>query len=131
MGLPGKPCAAANCAVHKTRNTIVLSMANDRLAAAKGGTAMQTRIFNRRKTMLKTLCALGAVLGALTSAGAFAQAAPEVTLTRLDCGNGFNDSRRFSDTFAYSDPKIPFTFSCYVIKHGADYMIWDTGYLPG
>jgi glyoxylase-like metal-dependent hydrolase (beta-lactamase superfamily II) len=56
---------------------------------------------------------------------------PEVTLTRLDCGNGFNDARRFSDTFAYTDPKKPFTFSCYVVKHGADYMVWDTGYLPG
>ena len=69
-------------------------------------------------------------LFALISAAAWAQA-PEVTLTRLDCGNGFNDSRRFSDTFAYSDPKVPFTFSCYVIKHGDDYMVWDTGYLPG
>jgi glyoxylase-like metal-dependent hydrolase (beta-lactamase superfamily II) len=26
---------------------------------------------------------------------------------------------------------VPFTFSCYVIKHGDDYMVWDTGYLPG
>jgi glyoxylase-like metal-dependent hydrolase (beta-lactamase superfamily II) len=50
---------------------------------------------------------------------------------RLDCGTGFNDQRRFSDTFAYSEPRVPFTFSCYVIKHGDDYMVWDTGYLPG
>ena len=62
---------------------------------------------------------------------AWAQAPAEVTLTRLDCGNGFNDQRRFSDSFAYSNPKVPFTFSCYVIKHGSDYMVWDTGYLPG
>ena len=62
--------------------------------------------------------------------GALAQT-PEVTLTRLDCGNGFNDARRFSDTFAYTDPKMPFTFSCYVVKHGDDYMVWDTGYVPG
>jgi N-acyl homoserine lactone hydrolase len=62
---------------------------------------------------------------------ATAQPAPEVTLTRLDCGNGFNDQRRFSDTFAYSNPRVPFTFSCYVIRHGDDYMVWDTGYLPG
>ena len=54
-----------------------------------------------------------------------------MTLARLDCGSGFNDQRRFSDTFAYTDPKVPFTFSCYVIKHGEDYMVWDTGYLPG
>src|SRR3954452_6028245 len=56
---------------------------------------------------------------------------PEVTLTRLDCGNGFNDQRRFSDTFAYKEPRVPFTFRCYVVKHGEDYMVWDTGYLPG
>jgi N-acyl homoserine lactone hydrolase len=77
------------------------------------------------------------ILRALVAASAFAalsalaQPAPEVTLTRLDCGNGFNDQRRFSDTFAYTNPKVPFTFSCYVIKHGDDYMVWDTGYLPG
>jgi glyoxylase-like metal-dependent hydrolase (beta-lactamase superfamily II) len=62
---------------------------------------------------------------------AWAQAPAEVTLTRLDCGSGFNDQRRFSDSFAYSNPKVPFTFSCYVIRHGSDYMVWDTGYLPG
>ena len=60
-----------------------------------------------------------------------APAGPEVTLTRLDCGTGPNDPRRFSDTFAYNEPTKPFTFSCYVIKHGSDYMVWDTGYLPG
>ena len=68
---------------------------------------------------------------AVAGAPAWAQAPAEVTLTRLDCGTGFNDSRRFSDTFAYTDQKKPFTFSCYVIKHGEDYMVWDTGYLPG
>ncbi|NML44136.1 N-acyl homoserine lactonase family protein [Ramlibacter sp. G-1-2-2] len=77
------------------------------------------------------------ILQALAIASAFgsliasAQPAPEVTLTRLDCGNGFNDQRRFSDTFAYSEPRMPFTFSCYVVKHGDDYMVWDTGYAPG
>ncbi len=80
--------------------------------------------------MLRKLCLVGAVLGALSATAATAQA-PDVTLTRLDCGSGFNDQRRFSDSFAYTDPKVPFTFSCYVIKHGSDYMVWDTGYLPG
>ena len=69
--------------------------------------------------------------GAFFLAPAVGAGAAEVTLTRLDCGTGFNDARRFSDTFAYTDPKVPFTFSCYVIKHGDDYMVWDTGYLPG
>jgi glyoxylase-like metal-dependent hydrolase (beta-lactamase superfamily II) len=57
--------------------------------------------------------------------------APEVTLTRLDCGSGFNDARRFTDTFAYTDAKKPFTFSCYVIRRGSEVMVWDTGYAPG
>jgi N-acyl homoserine lactone hydrolase len=81
--------------------------------------------------MRRVLHALLAVAGLVGGLAASAQPAPEVTVTRLDCGNGFNDQRRFSDTFAYSDPKVPFTFSCYVIRHGDDYMVWDTGYLPG
>jgi glyoxylase-like metal-dependent hydrolase (beta-lactamase superfamily II) len=67
-------------------------------------------------------------LGAFLSLTAAAQ---EVTLTRLQCGDGANDPRRFSDTFAYTETTKPFTFSCYVIKHGTDVMVWDTGYLPG
>ena len=67
-------------------------------------------------------------MGALLSLSAAAQ---DVTLTRLDCGTGTNDPRRFSDVFAYSETTKPFTFSCYVIRHGADVMVWDTGYLPG
>ena len=78
--------------------------------------------------MKKCLVLLASVF---TVFSAWAQAPAEVTLTRLDCGNGFNDQRRFSDSFAYTNPKVPFTFSCYVIKHGSDYMVWDTGYLPG
>jgi glyoxylase-like metal-dependent hydrolase (beta-lactamase superfamily II) len=80
--------------------------------------------------MRRILLALLAA-SALCGQSATAQPAPEVTLTRLDCGNGFNDQRRFSDTFAYTEPRVPFTFSCYVIKHGDDYMVWDTGYKPG
>ncbi len=58
-------------------------------------------------------------------------AAQELTLTRLECGSGTNDPRRFSDTYAYSETTKPFTFSCYVIRHGSQVMVWDTGYLPG
>ena len=81
--------------------------------------------------MPRSLRPLAFLATAVCSLSALAQPAPEVTLTRLDCGTGFNDQRRFSDTFAYNDPKVPFTFSCYVIKHGDDYMVWYTGYAPG
>lgn len=75
---------------------------------------------------LRRSCLLFA--GALFSLCAAAQ---DLTLTRLDCGNGTNDPRRFSDTYAYTETSKPFTFSCYVIRHGSDVMVWDTGYLPG
>ena len=68
-------------------------------------------------------------LGALVLS--FAAAAQEVTLTRLDCGSGSNDPRRFTDTFAYTETTRPFTFSCYLIRRGNDVMVWDTGFLPG
>jgi len=70
---------------------------------------------------------------ALFSAAAFAQS--EVTLTRIDCGTGAVPTKvaeRFTDTFAYQDDfLLTFTFSCYLIKHGSDYMVWDTGFAPG
>jgi glyoxylase-like metal-dependent hydrolase (beta-lactamase superfamily II) len=40
-------------------------------------------------------------------------------------------NERFSDTFALPGLKLTFTFSCYLIKHGDDYMVWDTGFAPG
>ena len=61
---------------------------------------------------------------------ALAQPAPEVTLTRLDCGTPvLNDvSVRFTDTYAYNGLKVLFTYSCYLVKRGEDYMLWDTGH---
>jgi len=58
-----------------------------------------------------------------------AQAAPVVTLTRLQCGTNAppSDVGRFSDTYAYNGLKVQLTFSCYLIGHGSDYLIWDTG----
>jgi N-acyl homoserine lactone hydrolase len=76
------------------------------------------------KSKFWTTLAIGALLS-------FSVAAQEVSLTRLDCGTGANDPRRFTDSFAYTETTKPFTFSCYVIKHGANVMVWDTGYLPG
>ncbi len=48
-------------------------------------------------------------IGVLTALPASAQTAPEVTLTRLDCGTDATprDIARFSDTFAYPDMKLP------------------------
>jgi len=79
------------------------------------------------------LVAVGACAGSFVAPSAWAQTPPEVTLTRLDCGTDAapRDLGRFSDTFAYGDQKLLFTFSCYLIRHGSDYMVWDTGFVPG
>src|SRR5204863_171771 len=29
------------------------------------------------------------------------------------------------------DVALTFTFSCYLIRHGDEYMVWDTGFAPG
>lgn len=74
---------------------------------------------------------LALAAGAWLSLSGLTAAAQELTLTRLDCGSGANDPRRFSDTYAYTETSKPFSFSCYLIRRGADAMVWDTGYLPG
>jgi len=78
-----------------------------------------------------SLLAFGACANALVGLSALAQAAPEVTLTRLECGTAgapTDVGQRFSDTYAYNGLKVQLVFSCYVIKHGDDYMVWDTGF---
>jgi N-acyl homoserine lactone hydrolase len=74
--------------------------------------------------------AIIASLGPLVAPNASAQApAATVTLTRLDCGTNAapSDVARFSDTYAYNGLKVQLAISCYLIRHGDDYMVWDTG----
>jgi N-acyl homoserine lactone hydrolase len=81
--------------------------------------------------MKRTLSLLALCAGALLSTGAWSQAE---ALWRIDCGTGAMPTvinERFSDTFAFPGLKLTFTFSCYLIKHGNDYMVWDTGFAPG
>src|SRR6266849_10414362 len=80
------------------------------------------------------LFAVGLCANVLIGLPTMAQAPAEVTLTRIECGTGATPTdvgKRFSDTFAYKDLKLTFTFSCDVIKHGDEYMVWDTGFAPG
>lgn len=67
-----------------------------------------------------------ALLGWATAASA------EVSLTRLDCGSvHVSDLNLFSDTMAYGGRHYELTASCYLIQHGDDYLIWDTGVPAG
>ena len=76
--------------------------------------------------------AMTAVAADAPSAAAPGAAAPaELSLTRFDCGktSPLTDQglARFSDINAFKGLSVQLTFSCYLIKHGGDYMIWDTG----
>lgn len=64
-----------------------------------------------------------------TMASAQTPAAADVELWRLDCGelNIKQYGASFSDTFQYPPGAKRLVASCYVIRHGSDYMIWDLG----
>lgn len=67
---------------------------------------------------------------ALTLTAPAAAQQPKVQLWRLDCGKilikEFNSF--FSDTLEYKPGPREIVGSCYLIRHGDDYMLWDTGY---
>jgi N-acyl homoserine lactone hydrolase len=78
-----------------------------------------------------TLLTVAVSAAALVSLVAPAQAAPDMSLTRLDCGTPQAPTavnQRFSDIYAYGDLKLQFVYSCYLIKHGDEYFLWDTGH---
>ena len=78
-----------------------------------------------------TIVAAGACAGTLAILAGPAQAAPDLSLTRFECGTPQAPvavSPRFSDTFAYGDLKLQFVYSCYLIKHGDVHLLRDTGH---
>jgi len=90
--------------------------------------------------MKRTFCLLsaGTIATTLLALTAMAETGAELSLTRFDCSAGgaptTADIGRFSDTNAFDGQKLALTASCYLIHHGDDYMIWDTGYpasVPG
>ena len=74
------------------------------------------------KTLLLVATGTAALLGESAHAA-------EVALARIDCGQDPQpvSLASFSDTFAYETFKLPLVYSCYLIRHGDTYMIWDTG----
>jgi len=81
------------------------------------------------KRLELTLVAAALAALSLAAASASSQGAAEISLTRLDCGKTttLNDVSRFSDVMAFKGLNIQLTFSCYLVKHGNDYLVWDTG----
>jgi N-acyl homoserine lactone hydrolase len=76
----------------------------------------------------KYLLLAGILAGATITRATPVQATAEVTLTRLDCGKVMAaDANVMSDTYAYEGQSKLLVDSCYLIKHGDEYMLWDTG----
>ena len=66
---------------------------------------------------------------AILAASPMTARAADVALARLDCGGAPNpvSVAAFSDTYAYPDLKLQLVYSCYLIRHGDRYLVWDTG----
>src|SRR5262245_39105039 len=82
----------------------------------------------RNDPMKKIPMLLTATACVLANLPAYGQ---DMSLTRLDCGTPQAPTavnQRFSDTFAFGDLKLQFVFSCYLVKHGDEYLLWDTGH---
>jgi len=74
------------------------------------------------------------LIAGLSALALMGQAAPppkpsaEIKLWRLSCGPGLPlDLGRFNDTGKFDGQKREFVISCYLIKHGDKYLLWDTG----
>ena len=53
---------------------------------------------------------------------------PELRLYVSDCGRiDFDDEKVFSDTGEHDGEKGVMPVSCFLIRHGADWMLWDAG----
>ena len=66
-------------------------------------------------------------LAAMSATPAMAQTA-DIKLWRLDCGSiDVSDFDVFSDTFLYPGKPKQLTASCYLVKNGDRYLLWDTG----
>jgi glyoxylase-like metal-dependent hydrolase (beta-lactamase superfamily II) len=75
---------------------------------------------------------IGLAVAALALAG-FQPPPPAAPMQmwRLDCGTvQVGNLDMFSDAFLYVGQKKTLTDSCYLIRHGENYLLWDTG-LPG
>ena len=80
---------------------------------------------------ISIVLAAGLCAGAVAGLQFPAQAAADLSLARFECGTPpppVAVNQRFSDIYAYGDLKLQFVYSCYLVKHGDQYLLWDTGH---
>lgn len=83
----------------------------------------------RLASLVMSAMAVGLALPAEMAAARSGQApSTPLRLWRLDCGDfDVPDFGPFSDTHRYDGRHRRMVGSCYLIRHGASYMLWDTG----
>ena len=79
--------------------------------------------------MKKILTALAVIACSLPVQAQPKSGNAELQLWRLDCGEFLikQYGAFFSDTFQYPEGPKKVVASCYLIKHGEEFMLWDTG----
>ncbi len=83
----------------------------------------------------RSLTAVSVALALVAGGAALAQVKPrpaapttDLLLWRLDCGTiQVKDLSLFSDTEDYRGRTMAMPASCYLIRHGTEYLLWDTG----
>jgi N-acyl homoserine lactone hydrolase len=77
---------------------------------------------------MRKMLAFTALAAIPASAAPQASAPAPLQMWRLDCGSiHVSDFDVFSDTYLYPGQPKQLTASCYLIRHGSDYLLWDTG----
>jgi glyoxylase-like metal-dependent hydrolase (beta-lactamase superfamily II) len=69
-----------------------------------------------------------AILAAALAMPLAAQEKPDLELWRLDCGTiELSDAAPFSDANLYDGEPRTLTVSCYLVRNGDEYLLWDAG----
>lgn len=84
---------------------------------------------NGKGLIASALIALAALLPSLLVPDrAEAADRPALEMWRMDCGTiEIGNLDDYSDTFAYPGRSMTFTDSCYLVRNGDRYLLWDTG----
>lgn len=81
-----------------------------------------------KKLIFAAVAAVTALVGSGIQAEEATTKAADLEMWRLDCGDiHLDDGAIFSDTHLYDGEAKNLTGSCYLIRHGEDYMLWDAG----
>jgi len=86
--------------------------------------------------MNRFISTLAAAALSLAAVGTSYAATPDLRMYRLDCGHmTLGDKAVMSDTGMYKGQSHDIVMSCYLIRHGDDWLLWDAGlpkkYLAG